>query len=312
MLLLLLLLVVLLPLLLLPPLLPPPPLLLLLIPHVGGCRYTNIGTDDRSQFDLFEAMPGGIEGVKRAVNELHALGIKVLIPYNPWDAGTLRCGPKNAQGVGGATCGGNANLTTETAKNGGYCNGPATAAKPGICDARIIDSLIQGAAAGPCCWPLLLLLLRLLLRPTARLPLPLTPRRRHECRRLQRRHDGQRATGVLERRARAEPQHRHRAGGWRQRGRWFGRVGHHGVLLLLVVLLLLLLLVLLLLLLVVLLLLLLLVLLLLLLVVLLLLLLLLVPLALLLTLLLSLRAGATGSTRTPRRSTPGSGWTRAA
>ena len=36
--------------------------------------YTNIGIDDRSQFDLFEAMPGGIEGVKRTVNELHTHG----------------------------------------------------------------------------------------------------------------------------------------------------------------------------------------------------------------------------------------------
>ena len=76
--------------------------------------YTNIGTDDRSQFDLFEAMPGGIEGVRRVVDELHAAGVKVLIPYNPWDAGTLRCG------VGMATCGGNANLTAETANNPDY------------------------------------------------------------------------------------------------------------------------------------------------------------------------------------------------
>ena len=41
---------------------------------------TNIGTDDRSQFDLFEAMPGGLPGVRAAVNELHAAGVKVLIP----------------------------------------------------------------------------------------------------------------------------------------------------------------------------------------------------------------------------------------
>lgn len=38
---------------------------------------TNIGTDDRSQFDLFEAMPGGLAGVRRAVDELHAAGVKV-------------------------------------------------------------------------------------------------------------------------------------------------------------------------------------------------------------------------------------------
>lgn len=103
--------------------------------------YTNIGIDDRSQFDYFDAMPGGVEGVRAAIDELHAAGIKVLIPYNPWDAGTLRCGP------GQATCGGNANLTVETSKTPNYCDGPATAANPGICDARIIDSLIQNLNA---------------------------------------------------------------------------------------------------------------------------------------------------------------------
>ena len=103
--------------------------------------YTNIGVDDRSQFDLFDAMPGGVEGVRQAVDQLHAAGVKVLIPYNPWDAGTLRCRP------GGATCGGNANLTSETAKNSSYCNGPATAAHPGVCDARIMDSLIANIDA---------------------------------------------------------------------------------------------------------------------------------------------------------------------
>ena len=103
--------------------------------------YTNIGTDDRSQFDLFEAMPGGVAGVRAAIDELHAAGVKVLIPFNPWDAGTLRCGP------GLATCGGNANLTAETAKNASYCDSPATAAAPGVCDARIMDSLIKGMDA---------------------------------------------------------------------------------------------------------------------------------------------------------------------
>ena len=53
--------------------------------------YTNIGTDDRSQFDLFEAMPGGIAGVRRAVDELHAAGVKVLIPYNPCAIPRSRC-----------------------------------------------------------------------------------------------------------------------------------------------------------------------------------------------------------------------------
>ena len=38
--------------------------------------YTNIGVDDRSQFDLFVAMPGGLPAVKDAVTQLHAHGIK--------------------------------------------------------------------------------------------------------------------------------------------------------------------------------------------------------------------------------------------
>ena len=88
--------------------------------------YTNIGVDDRSQFDLFEAMPGGVAGVRKVVDQLHAAGVRVLIPYNPWDAGTLRCGP------GLATCGGNANLTAETAKNPGRGGGSGAVAVPGV------------------------------------------------------------------------------------------------------------------------------------------------------------------------------------
>lgn len=100
-----------------------------------GPADTNIGADDRSQFDLFEAMPGGLAGVRAAVDELHAAGVKVLIPYNPWDSGTLRCGP------GMATCGGDPSATADGAK--GKCGGPATSAHPGTCDARIIDGLIK-------------------------------------------------------------------------------------------------------------------------------------------------------------------------
>jgi len=52
--------------------------------------YTNIGTDDRNQFDLFRAMPGGLDAVANITSQLHDRGVKVLWPYNPWDHGTRR------------------------------------------------------------------------------------------------------------------------------------------------------------------------------------------------------------------------------
>ena len=52
--------------------------------------YTNIGIDDRNQFDFFRSMPGGLDAVKRVTQELQASGVKVLWPYNPWDLGTRR------------------------------------------------------------------------------------------------------------------------------------------------------------------------------------------------------------------------------
>jgi iron(II)-dependent oxidoreductase len=47
-------------------------------------RYTNIGVDDRNQFQLIESQPGGVAGLRRVVDELHSHGVRVLWPYNPW------------------------------------------------------------------------------------------------------------------------------------------------------------------------------------------------------------------------------------
>lgn len=44
-------------------------------------------------------MPGGIAGIRSAVDQLHAHGIEVLISYNPWDAGTARCGAARRAGA---------------------------------------------------------------------------------------------------------------------------------------------------------------------------------------------------------------------
>jgi len=54
--------------------------------------YPRIGLDERNQFDFYRDMPGGLAGLRGAVAELHAAGVKVLINYNPWDTGTRREG----------------------------------------------------------------------------------------------------------------------------------------------------------------------------------------------------------------------------
>ncbi|HOX39265.1 MAG TPA: SUMF1/EgtB/PvdO family nonheme iron enzyme [Candidatus Brocadiia bacterium] len=63
--------------------------------------YPRIGADDRNQFDFFREMPGGLEGVKQAVAEFHRRGVKVFIPYNPWDTGTRREGVGDEDGLAG-------------------------------------------------------------------------------------------------------------------------------------------------------------------------------------------------------------------
>ena len=50
--------------------------------------YPNIGIDDRNQFDLAKALPGGILALKRVVADFHARGVKVFLPTMPWDNGT--------------------------------------------------------------------------------------------------------------------------------------------------------------------------------------------------------------------------------
>lgn len=50
--------------------------------------YPNIGIDNRNQFDMVHALPGGIPGVRRMVDDFHRRGVKVLFPVMPWDVGT--------------------------------------------------------------------------------------------------------------------------------------------------------------------------------------------------------------------------------
>ena len=45
--------------------------------------YTNIGADDRNQFDLNLAVPGAMKGLQSMVQYFHSKGVRVLFPYNP-------------------------------------------------------------------------------------------------------------------------------------------------------------------------------------------------------------------------------------
>jgi hypothetical protein len=60
--------------------------------------YPNIGFDDKNQFEMTASLPGGLPGLKDLVSQvwltllamhvlpqLQAAGVRVLLPYLPWD-----------------------------------------------------------------------------------------------------------------------------------------------------------------------------------------------------------------------------------
>jgi iron(II)-dependent oxidoreductase len=57
--------------------------------------YTNIGIDDRNQYDLLRSMPGGLPAVKQMVSDFHRRGVKVFFPVMVWDQGTRDEGKPN-------------------------------------------------------------------------------------------------------------------------------------------------------------------------------------------------------------------------
>jgi iron(II)-dependent oxidoreductase len=57
--------------------------------------YPNIGIDNRNQYDMLRAMPGGVEGVKKMVADFHRRRVRVLFPVMPWDQGTRDPGLPN-------------------------------------------------------------------------------------------------------------------------------------------------------------------------------------------------------------------------
>jgi formylglycine-generating enzyme required for sulfatase activity len=47
--------------------------------------YPQLGFDNRTQYSFYRNLPGGVAGLKNLCNELHQLGKKLMIAYNPWD-----------------------------------------------------------------------------------------------------------------------------------------------------------------------------------------------------------------------------------
>jgi hypothetical protein len=68
--------------------------------------YPALGIDSRNQFDFYRDVPG-LAGL---VADLHGLGVKVFLDYNPWDTGTRRAGRSDGHEL--------AALVTETGADG--------------------------------------------------------------------------------------------------------------------------------------------------------------------------------------------------
>jgi iron(II)-dependent oxidoreductase len=63
--------------------------------------YSNIGIDNRNQYDLFRDLPGGLSAVKKMVDDFHKRNVRVFFPAMLWDQGTHNEGIPDAEALTG-------------------------------------------------------------------------------------------------------------------------------------------------------------------------------------------------------------------
>lgn len=64
-------------------------------------QYPRLGVDDRDQWDFHSQLPFGREDEKRAIEEFHSRGVKVLMPFIPWDQHPDKSSNKNGDEFAG-------------------------------------------------------------------------------------------------------------------------------------------------------------------------------------------------------------------
>jgi len=90
--------------------------------------YPVIGLDDRNQFDFYRDVPE----LRGLIDELHRLGVRVFLDYNPWDVGTRREAGDDASVLAG--------LIRDVGADGVFLD----TLKEG--DTRLVDALGPGVA----------------------------------------------------------------------------------------------------------------------------------------------------------------------
>lgn len=74
--------------------------------------YPQLGFDNRTQYSFYRNLPGGVAGLKQLCHELHQMGKKLLIAYNPWDNSARQQGRTDEEEL--------LDLLKETAADGVY------------------------------------------------------------------------------------------------------------------------------------------------------------------------------------------------